>query len=62
VVPAIGAAVDVWLLAHLDGRAVTLGLIWLALGVVQLAWLTRLFRTPPPELSMSEEERLPEPV
>ncbi|MFD8723470.1 APC family permease [Streptomyces sp. NPDC059629] len=62
VVPAIGAAVDLWLLAHLDGKAITLGLIWLALGIVQLAWLTRLFRKAPPELSMTEDERLPEPV
>ncbi|MFG2356768.1 APC family permease [Streptomyces sp. NPDC048521] len=62
VAPAIGAAVDLWLLAHLDGRALTLGLIWLALGVCYLAWLTRLFRTPPPELAMTEDERQPETV
>ena len=55
----IGAAVDIWLLAHLDGKALTLGLIWLALGIVYLAYLTRLFRVPPPEMEFTEESRSP---
>jgi amino acid transporter len=54
--PAIGATVDVYLLLNLDGKALTLGLTWLGLGVVYLAWLTRLFRLPPPELSFTETE------
>lgn len=54
VVPVIGAAVDVWLLFHLDGIALTLGLIWLGLGVLYLAYLTRLFRVPPPEITFEE--------
>jgi amino acid transporter len=56
VVPAIGATVDVWLLTNLDGTAITLGLIWLGLGVVYLAVLTRGFRVPPPEMQFSEEQ------
>ncbi|MEU0737929.1 APC family permease [Streptomyces sp. NPDC006134] len=56
VAPAIGAAVDLYLLYNLDGKALTLGLIWLVLGVVYLAWLTRLFRLPPPELSFTDAE------
>ncbi|WP_445527375.1 APC family permease [Streptomyces cyslabdanicus] len=60
--PLIGAAVDVYLLTRLDGKAITLGLIWLALGVLYLAYLTRLFRTPPPEIDFSEETKTPEPV
>jgi putrescine importer len=55
VAPVIGAGVCVWLLAHLDGRALTLGLIWLGLGVVYPAYLTRLFRVPPPEMAFTEE-------
>ncbi|MFH9982535.1 APC family permease [Streptomyces sp. NPDC017179] len=62
VFPLIGAAVDIWLLTRLDGKAITLGLIWLAVGVLYLAYLTRLFRTPPPEIDFSEETRTPEPV
>jgi putrescine importer len=54
VFPAIGALVDVWLLTNLDGIAVTLGLIWLGLGVVYLAVLTRGFRTAPPEIAFEE--------
>ncbi|MFI9383674.1 APC family permease [Kutzneria sp. NPDC052558] len=54
VFPVIGAAVDIWLLVHLDGIAVTLGLIWLALGVCYLAYLTRGFRRPPPEVTFEE--------
>jgi putrescine importer len=59
VAPAVGAAVDIWLLAHLDGRALTLGLIWLAVGVVYLAWLTRMFRKPPPAMDFAEDAELP---
>ncbi|WP_218952113.1 APC family permease [Amycolatopsis anabasis] len=54
VCPAIGALVNVWLLANLDGAALVLGLVWLALGVAYLAWLTRFFRVPPPELTFAE--------
>ena len=56
VAPAIGAAVDVWLLAHLDGKALTLGVIWLALGIGYLAYLTKGFRVAPPEMAFTEEE------
>ena len=56
VVPAVGAAVDVWLLTNLDGTAVTLGLVWLALGVVYLGVLTRGFRQAPPEVAFTDEE------
>ncbi|MFG2954708.1 APC family permease [Streptomyces sp. NPDC048291] len=53
--PAVGAVVDVWLLCHLDDRARTLGLVWLALGVCYLAYLTRGFRKAPPEMTFDEE-------
>jgi amino acid transporter len=54
VVPVVGAAVDLWLLVHLDGTAITLGLIWLALGVCYLVYLTRGFRRPPPEVTFED--------
>ena len=54
--PAIGAVVDVYLLLHLDGIAKVIGLIWLALGVVYLLFLTRFFRRPPPEMVTAAEE------
>ncbi|MFD1049641.1 hypothetical protein ACFQ1S_31000 [Kibdelosporangium lantanae] len=54
VFPVIGAAVDIWLLVNLDGAALTLGLIWLGLGILYLAYLTRLFRVAPPEITFEE--------
>jgi putrescine importer len=53
VVPVV-AAVDLWLLVHLDGTAITLGLIWLVLGVCYLVYLTRGFRRPPPEVTFED--------
>ena len=44
VVPALGAAIDLWLLTRLDHRAITLGLIWLALGVVATPQLRAAIR------------------
>ena len=55
VLPLAGAVIDFYLLLNLDGRAKVIGLIWLALGVVWLAWLTRGFREAPPQLSIDEE-------
>ena len=53
VAPAVGAAIDLYLLTRLDGHAITLGLVWLAAGLAYLAYLTRLFRVPPPELDFA---------
>lgn len=54
IVPAIAALVDIYLLLQLDGLAKTLGVIWLAGGVVYLAVLTRGFRQRPPEARFEE--------
>lgn len=56
VFPVIGMIADLWLLASLDVRAITLGLVWLVLGIGYLAWLTRLFQRDPPELDFAEVE------
>jgi putrescine importer len=54
VAPATGAVVDVWLLLSLEINAKILGVIWLTLGLAYLAYLTRLFRVPPPEVTFVE--------
>ncbi|MDR5901191.1 APC family permease [Halomonas icarae] len=54
VIPLIGAAINLWLMSKLDINAVILGSIWLLIGMVQLAYLTRLFRRAPPEVSFDE--------
>ncbi len=59
VVPALGALIDLWLLTQLDSTAITLGLIWLGIGVVYLAVMTRGFRTPPPEMEFADDAEVP---
>ena len=51
VLPLVGAGVDVYLLTHLDSRALILGLSWLGAGIVYLLVLTRGLTRQPPELS-----------
>ncbi|UCZ60318.1 APC family permease [Mycolicibacterium phocaicum] len=53
-IPLIGAVVDVYLLTQLGRAALTLGVIWMSIGVVYLLVLTRGLRVPPPELSLAE--------
>ncbi|ALM50909.1 APC family permease [Halomonas huangheensis] len=52
IAPLLGLAAILWLLASLDARAITLGSIWLACGLLWLLWLTRGFQRPTPELSL----------
>jgi putrescine importer len=54
--PAIGAIIDILLLFELDITAKLMGGIWLAIGVLYLAVLTRGFRQPPPELSIADAD------
>ncbi len=56
IIPLLGAGVDVWLLTKLDHKAIDIGLIWLTIGVLMLAYLTKAFRVAPPEMSFSEED------
>ncbi|MDV3128953.1 APC family permease [Mycobacterium sp. 21AC1] len=52
--PLIGACIDVFLLLALDGTAKIMGAVWLAIGVLYLAVLTKGFREAPPELSVND--------
>lgn len=54
VFPLIGLVADLWLMISLDKLAIILGLSWLAVGVVYLAWLTGGFRRQPPEMDFQE--------
>lgn len=56
--PLIGLGVCVWLMTHLDWKALTMGGIWLVLGFVYLVYLTRGFKVEPPEMDFSEREEL----
>ena len=55
VIPLAGAIIDFYLLMNLDGRAKLIGVAWLVIGAVWLAWLTRGFREAPPQMSIDEE-------
>ncbi len=56
-VPLIGACFTLWLWTNLDSHSFTLGCIWIAIGVIYLAYLTKLFTRRPPELSFDEADK-----
>ncbi|ROO23973.1 amino acid permease [Salinisphaera orenii MK-B5] len=56
VVPLAGVLIDGYLLLSLGADARIIGSIWLALGVLWLAVLTRGFRQPPPKLALDSEK------
>ena len=68
VMPAIGCLLTAWLWTSLSTESLTVGLRWLAAGVVYLGLLTRGFTRRPPDLrehderSGQDERRGPEPV
>lgn len=55
ILPAIGAALDVWLLFNLDIHSKVLGSIWFAIGFVYLIFLTKGFKQRPPALHLHFE-------
>jgi amino acid transporter len=54
--PLIGLAVIVWLLTHLDAKALTAGVIWVILGFCWMLYLTRLLRQEPPEMDLADSD------
>lgn len=58
VAPAIGVLVIVALLVQLDLNAITLGSIWLVVGVIILGITTRGFKRQPPEIAVEEVEEV----
>ncbi|MER6532061.1 APC family permease [Streptomyces sp. NPDC001508] len=54
--PTLGFLSTVWLWTSLTGTTFTVGLIWMAAGIVLLAVITRGFTRRPPELRMDEGE------
>lgn len=56
IMPAIGALLNIWLFTNLDKHALTLGTIWLVLGIVYLTFLTKGFKRLPPEMVFDEND------
>ena len=55
--PIIGAVTVGVLWINLEATSLTLGLIWAALGILYLTWLTRRFRKPPPQFKAGKIEQ-----
>ena len=54
VFPLIGAVLDILLMVSLDSMAIILGMVWFALGLAYLAWLTKGFRLAPPDATVMD--------
>lgn len=48
--PLIGFITTLWLFVSLDKDALILGVIWLLIGIIYLAFLTNMFKQDPPEV------------
>jgi amino acid transporter len=57
ILPVLGIVVDLYLLFSLSGLALTIGAVWLVVGCVYLAVLTRGFSRPAPAVDMADVEQ-----
>ncbi|MFD1705987.1 APC family permease [Siminovitchia sediminis] len=55
VIPFIGIVLCLWLWTSLSRDAFILGIGWFIIGVVYLAYLTKMFKNKPPELNFDEK-------
>ena len=56
--PLIGMCLTIWLWINLDIHAMTIGLIWFALGMSYLLYITKFFRQPVPEIGHDEIDEI----
>lgn len=56
VLPLIGASLTGWFFLILDVRSLILGSSWLAVGFIYLAYKTKFFKQPPPQLDFNEQK------
>ncbi|MGU3413539.1 APC family permease [Enterobacteriaceae bacterium C34A] len=57
ILPWMGAATVAVLWINLEMTSLTLGLVWAAVGILYLAYLTRSFRKPPPQFDAAKAEQ-----
>ena len=55
IIPFVGAILDIWMLMNLDGYSKLLGGIWLAAGIIYLAFRTKGFKNNMEELHTKDE-------
>jgi putrescine importer len=53
----LSVAVIIWLLTHLDSKALILGTVWVIIGFAWLLYLTKGLRNPAPEMALAESEQ-----
>lgn len=56
--PLIGMSLTIWLWLSLDIHAMTIGLLWFALGISYLLYITRFFKRPIPEIGHDEIDEI----
>lgn len=54
VLPVIGVLLCLWLWTSLTRTTFVIGICWVVIGLIWLAWLTRGFRRPAPKLDLSD--------
>ncbi|VEF46637.1 amino acid permease [Bacillus freudenreichii] len=55
VIPLIGITLCIWLWTSLSQQAFMLGIGWFVIGAVYLAFITKMFKEKPPEMSFDEK-------
>ena len=58
IMPGVGFLLTIWLWTSLPGNALLIGVIWMLIGLVYLAFLTKGFRAAPPSLNDDSAEAL----
>lgn len=52
ILPLIGFCINAWLWSNLEKTALILGGSWLVIGLIYLAYLTKMFRKPTPQMNL----------
>lgn len=56
VIPLIGFCINAWLWTNLEKGALILGGSWLLVGLIYLAYLTKMFRKPTPQMNLENTD------
>lgn len=56
ILPLIGFCINAWLWTNLEKSALLLGGSWLLVGLIYLAYLTKMFRKPTPQMNLENTE------
>ncbi|MFD1705977.1 APC family permease [Siminovitchia sediminis] len=57
ILPLIGFSINAWLWTNLETSALILGGSWLLIGLIYLAFLTKMFRKPTPQMNLEDHDQ-----